>query len=74
MQVVNRVCPENFIHSPMTESSDESSVSPNSEPINYANPVLDHTRLNRRSNSLTPAPTAESLGLRHELWSSQVYK
>lgn len=56
----------------MTESSDESSVSPNSEPVNYANPVLDHARLNRRSNSLTPAATAESLGLHHELWSSQV--
>lgn len=60
--------PEGFVRSPVvTESSDESSVSPGPELGDYANPVLDHGRLNRRSNSLTPAHTA---GL--ELWSSQV--
>lgn len=71
-QVVSRVCPENFIHSPVNESSDES-VSPNSEPTNFANPSLDSARLNRRSNSLTPAQTSshESLIPGQELWSSQ---
>lgn len=71
-QIVNRVSPENFIHSPVNESSDES-VSPNSEPMNFANCLLDSSRLNRRSNSLTPAQTSshESLIPGQEMWSSQ---
>ncbi|RZC33399.1 Smaug -like 2, partial [Asbolus verrucosus] len=64
-QVLNRVSPENFIHSPVNESSDES-TSPNPE-------NADLIRLNRRSNSLTPAQTSshESLSLGKEVWSSQ---
>lgn len=47
-QVLNKVSPNNFIHSPATESSDES-VSPNPDS------KKNIKRLNRRSNSLTPA-------------------
>ncbi|GJQ77364.1 putative translation regulator [Trypoxylus dichotomus] len=67
--VLNRVSPENFIHSPVNESSDES-VSPNPEQC-----LLNTSscRLNRRSNSLTPAQTSsnENLTPTVDVWSSQ---
>lgn len=68
-QVLQRTSPDNCIHSPVNESSDES-VSPN--PENVAS-TLDSTRLNRRSNSLTPAQTSshENLVPGQEVWSSQ---
>lgn len=60
--VLNRVSPENFIHSPVNESSDES-TSPNPE-------NADLTKLKCRSNSLTPAQTSSHESLK-EVWSSQ---
>ncbi|XP_017777747.1 PREDICTED: protein Smaug homolog 1 [Nicrophorus vespilloides] len=72
-QVVSKVNPDNFVHSPVNESSDES-VSPNPEPVGINNQAS--VRLNRRSNSLTPAQTNshENLITRQpeaEVWSSQ---
>ncbi|XP_060532112.1 protein Smaug homolog 2 [Cylas formicarius] len=57
-QVLNKVSPENFIHSPVNESSDEC-VSPNPE---------FYTTDKRRCNSLTPAMI---YGLEADNWSSQ---
>lgn len=67
--VLNRVTPENFIHSPVNESSDES-VSPNPEQCIFN---TNTSRLNRRSNSLTPAQTSsnENLNPAIDVWSSQ---
>ncbi|KAK9753317.1 SAM domain (Sterile alpha motif) [Popillia japonica] len=67
--VLNRVSPENFIHSPVNESSDES-VSPNPEQCMLN---TNTCRLNRRSNSLTPAQTSsnENLTPTLDVWSSQ---
>lgn len=66
-QVLNRLSPDHFSHSPLNESSDES-TSPNPE-------TADLIRLSRRSNSLTPAHTYESsydsLSLGADMWSSQ---
>ncbi|KAI4464002.1 sterile alpha motif domain containing protein 4-related [Holotrichia oblita] len=61
--------PENFIHSPVNESSDES-VSPNPEQCMLN---TNTCRLNRRSNSLTPAQTSsnENLTPTLDVWSSQ---
>ncbi|KAK5643375.1 hypothetical protein RI129_007220 [Pyrocoelia pectoralis] len=53
--------PKNLAQS-VSESSDES-VSPNPEPANYLSTCLQHNRLNRRSNSLTPGS--------YDNWSSQ---
>lgn len=50
----------------VSESSDES-VSPNPEPTNYLSSCLQHNRLNRRSNSLTPG----QVGSTYATWSSQ---
>ncbi|KAL3265701.1 hypothetical protein HHI36_009904 [Cryptolaemus montrouzieri] len=63
-QVLNKVSPETFLHSPANGSSDES-TSPNQES------VQNSTRLNRRSNSLTPAQTKSSDNLhQNQIWSS----
>lgn len=59
-QVLNKVSPETFVHSPINASSDES-VSPNPEPVPNA------ARMNRRSNSLTPGQTLTE----RQNWSSQ---
>lgn len=77
-QMINRVYPENFNHSPVNEQTTDDSVSPKSEPTTQIN--NQHTqqpeaclRLGRRSNSLTPAQTAshENLKPPQEGWSSQ---
>ncbi|XP_065159039.1 protein Smaug isoform X1 [Atheta coriaria] len=73
-QVVHRVTPENFVHSPMNESSDES-ASPKPEVNNRFVSDMQNiqNRLNRRSNSLTPAQTSshENLSPAPDVWSSQ---
>lgn len=62
-QMVNRVCPENFNHSPVNEQLSDDSISPNPE---------NSLRLNRRSNSLTPSQTNSNENLiPQENWSSQ---
>lgn len=58
--VINRVSPDNFIHSPVNESSDES-VSPNPDLIS----------LNKRSNSLTPGQLPNDATPAYDQWSSQ---
>ncbi|KAJ8982698.1 hypothetical protein NQ317_004505 [Molorchus minor] len=65
-QVLNKVSPQNFVHSPANDSSDES-VSPNPEQD------VATKRLNRRSNSLTPAQgnSQENLNPNQETWYSQ---
>ncbi|KAK9872091.1 hypothetical protein WA026_016136 [Henosepilachna vigintioctopunctata] len=64
-QVLNKVSPETFVHSPVYGSSDES-VSPNQEPVQDSNKVI------RRSNSLTPAQTKSIHTLQqNQIWSSQ---
>lgn len=68
-QVVNRVSPDNFIHSPMNESSDESSVSPNPDPVAQA--FNNSDRLTRRSNSLTPSHTSDLFTTSSDTYSSQ---
>lgn len=72
-QVVNRVSPDNFIHSPVTESSDESSVSPNPEPVPFLsnNSSIHSDRLTRRSNSLTPSHTSDVFTTSSDTYSSQ---
>lgn len=67
-QILQRVSPDNHVHSPVNESSDES-VSPNPE---ISAIIINNNRLNRRSNSLTPAQTSshESLAPGQD-WSSQ---
>lgn len=52
-QVLSKVSPDNFVHSPPTESSDEA-ISPNPDSKENIK------RLNRRSNSLTPTPDIAS--------------
>lgn len=70
-QILQRVCPDTHVHSPVNESSDES-VSPNPEMSTAITKNVDNNRLNRRSNSLTPAQTSshESLAPGQD-WSSQ---
>lgn len=66
-QVVNRVTPDAFVHSPVNESSDES-VSPKSELLT-AKPNLP---AKTRSNSLTPQTgSQENLIKTQDIWSSQ---
>ncbi|KAJ8922856.1 hypothetical protein NQ315_007891 [Exocentrus adspersus] len=66
-QVLNKVTPQNFIHSPANESSDES-VSPNPESHDF-----HLKRGDRRSNSLTPAEGScrENVQPHNENWYSQ---
>lgn len=66
-QVLNKVTPQNFVHSPANESSDES-ISPNPESHD-----IHLKRMNRRSNSLTPAQGSshENLQPHHDNWYSQ---
>lgn len=72
-QMVNRVCPESFNHSPVNEQLSDESVSPNPEPVNHLNVQEACLRLGRRSNSLTPAQTNsnENLVATQDGWSSQ---
>lgn len=66
-QVLSKLSPDNFVHSPVNEFSDES-ISPNPEQQNS-----NSGRLNRRSNSLTPAHVSsnENLIPTQDTWSSQ---
>lgn len=69
-QMVNRVCPESFNHSPVNEQMSDESISPN--PENHLQPE-NCLRMGRRSNSLTPVQTNshENLVPSQENWSSQ---
>ncbi|KAJ8945428.1 hypothetical protein NQ318_009884 [Aromia moschata] len=67
-QVLVKVNPQNFVHSPANESSDES-VSPNPD----TQQDMSAKRLNRRSNSLTPGQgnSQENLNPCQDNWYSQ---
>lgn len=68
-QMVNRVCPETFNHSPVNEQLSDESISPNPENHLQTENCL---RMGRRSNSLTPSQTNSNENLiPQENWSSQ---